>query len=139
LQDSLKKTFDTNFFGVVAVTQAFLPLLRASKHARIVNVSSGLGSLELHGPGRIYADYNILGYCASKSALNAYSVMLANELRGAGILVNAADPGYTATDLNNNSGPQTVAEGSEAIVALATAGKDGATGTYIDRAGTVPW
>ncbi len=138
-QESLRKTFDTNFFGVVAVTQAFLPLLRASKHGRIVNVSSGLGSVTLHQPGQIYSAYNILAYCASKTALNAYSVMLANELRDAGILVNAADPGYTATDLNNNSGPQTVAEGSEAIVALATAGKGSPTGTYIDRAGTVPW
>jgi NAD(P)-dependent dehydrogenase (short-subunit alcohol dehydrogenase family) len=138
-QESLKKTFDTNFFGVVAVTQAFLPLLRASHHARIVNVSSGLGSVALHQPGQVYAAYNILGYCASKSALNAFSVMLANELRDAGILVNAADPGYTATDLNNNSGPQTVAEGSEAIVALAIAGPGSATGGYVDRHGTLPW
>jgi NAD(P)-dependent dehydrogenase (short-subunit alcohol dehydrogenase family) len=65
--------------------------------------------------------------------------MLANELRDAGIKVNTADPGYTATDINNNSGPQTIEEGSEAIVALATAGPDGKTGAYVDRHGTLPW
>lgn len=136
---SLRETFETNFFGTFAVTQAFLPLLRPSMHPRIINVSSGLGSIALHQPGAIYAEYNALAYCASKTALNAFSVMLANELRESGIKVNSVDPGYTATDLNNNSGPQTIAEGSEAIVTLATAGPDGATGGYVDRHGTLPW
>lgn len=139
-QQTLRQTFDTNFFGVIAVTQALLPLLRASSHARIINVSSGLGSITLHSsPRQPYFEYNILGYCASKSALNAFTVMLANELRETGIKVNAADPGYTATDLNNNSGPQTLTEGSEAIIKLATAGPDGLTGGFIDRHGTLPW
>jgi NAD(P)-dependent dehydrogenase (short-subunit alcohol dehydrogenase family) len=139
-QADLRMTFDTNFFGAVAVAQAFLPLLRKSAHARIINVSSGLGSIALHSdPASPYFQYNILSYCASKTALNAFSVMLANELRDSGIKVNAADPGYTATDLNHNSGPQTVAEGSEAIVTLATAGPDSQTGAYIDRHGTLPW
>ena len=139
-EDSLRQTFDTNFFGAIAVAQAFLPLLRKSARARLINVSSGLGSIALHSdPTQPYFQYNILGYCASKTALNAFTVLMANELRDAGIKVNAADPGYTATDLNHNSGPQTVAEGSEAIVSLATAGPDGPTGTYVDRHGTLPW
>ena len=139
-QGNLRYTFDTNFFAAVAVTQAFLPLLHASANARIINVSSGLGSLTLHSdPNWQYGHINVLSYCASKSALNAFTVLLAKELRDSGIKVNVADPGYTATDLNNNSGTQTVAEGSEAIVTLATAPADGPSGTYIDRAGAVPW
>ena len=139
-QESIRQTFDTNFFGVIATAQAFLPLLRKSSHPRIINVSSGLGSIALHSdPAGPYFQYNILSYCASKTALNAFSVLLANELREAGIKVNAVDPGYTATDLNHNSGPQTIQEGSEAIVSLATAGPDGQTGGYVDRHGTLPW
>jgi NAD(P)-dependent dehydrogenase (short-subunit alcohol dehydrogenase family) len=139
-QGNLRYTFDTNFFAAVAVTQAFLPLLHASANGRIINVSSGLGSLTLHSdPNWQYGHINVLSYCASKSALNAFSVLLAKELRDSSIKVNVADPGYTATDLNNNSGTQTVAEGSEAIVTLATAPADGPFGTYIDRAGAVPW
>ncbi len=139
-QQNLRQTFDTNFFGAISVAQAFVPLLRKSAHPRIVNVSSGLGSIALHSdPNAPYFQYNILGYCASKTALNAFTVMLANELRDSGFKVNSADPGYTATDLNSNSGPQTVAEGSEAIVSLATAGPDGLTGANVDRHGTVPW
>ncbi len=139
-QQSLRQTFDTNFFGAIGVTQAFLPLLRKSAHPRIVNVSSGLGSIALHSdPNAPYFQHNMLSYCASKTALNAFTVMLANELRDAGFKVNTVDPGYTATDLNRNSGPQTVEEGSEAIVSLATAGSDGLTGAYVDRHGTLPW
>ncbi len=138
--EAMRKTYDTNFFGAVSVTQAFLPLLRSAEHARIVNVSSGLGSITQHSdPSWAYAKINSLSYCSSKSALNAFTVLLAKELREAGIKVNAADPGYTATDLNGNSGTQTVEEGSEAIVTLATVGVDGPTGTFTDRAGTVPW
>jgi len=139
-QSSLRATFDTNFFGAIAVAQAFVPLLRKSANARLINVSSGLGSIELHSkPDSIYFAYNILGYCASKTALNAFTVMLANELRDSGIKVNTVDPGYTATDLNHNSGPQTIAEGSEAIVSLANAGPDSQTGAYVDRHGSLPW
>lgn len=138
-QEALRQTFDTNFFGAIAVAQAFVPLLRKAANARIVNVSSGLGSITLHEPGQVYFPYNMLSYSASKTALNAFTVMLANELRDAGIKVNTADPGYTATDINKNSGPQTIEEGSEAIVALATAGPDGKTGAYVDRHGTLPW
>ncbi len=137
---ALRQTYDTNFFGVVAVTQAFLPLLRKSTNARIVNVSSGLGSLTQHSdPAWQFSSFTALAYCSSKTALNAFTVLLAKELVESKIQVNAADPGYTATDLNNNSGHQTVEEGSEAIVTYATAGPGGPTGTYRSREGTVPW
>jgi NAD(P)-dependent dehydrogenase (short-subunit alcohol dehydrogenase family) len=137
---AIRQTFDTNFFGAIAVAQIFLPLLRKSSHARLINVSSGLGSIELHSnPDSPYYGYNMLSYSASKTALNAFTVMLANELRDTGIKINSVDPGYTATDMNHNSGPQTIEEGSEAIVSLATAGTDGQTGAYVDRHGTLPW
>ncbi len=138
--EAMRRTYDTNVFGVVAVTQAFLPLLRESANARIVNVSSGLGSLTQHSdPDWEYNSIISLAYCSSKSALNSFTVLLAKELAGDRIQVNAADPGYTATDLNGNSGPQTVAEGSEAIVSFATAAPGSPSGTYRDRHGVVPW
>ena len=136
----VRTIFDTNFFGTLAVTQAMLPLLRAATSARIVNVSSGLGSLTLHSdPAWPYASVKAIGYCASKSALNMLTVQLAWELRDTKIKVNSADPGYTATDLNGNSGHQTIEEGSEETVRLALLPEDGPTGTYSDRAGLVPW
>ena len=138
--EALRKTYDTNFFGVVAVTQALLPLMRSAENPRIVNVSSGLGSLTQQSDmSWEYAAINSLAYCSSKTALNAFTVLLAKELRAAGFKVNAADPGYTATDLNGNSGTQTVEEGSEAIVTLATLPRNGATSTYLSRTGMVPW
>jgi NAD(P)-dependent dehydrogenase (short-subunit alcohol dehydrogenase family) len=135
-----RQTYETNVIGVVAVTQAFLPLLKKSKAGRIVNVSSGLGSLTLRqDPNSPYAQVKAAAYNSSKSALNMLSVILALELAGTGIKVNIADPGYTATDLNNHMGTQTVEEGTEAIVRLATLDADGPTGQYFDRHGTVPW
>ncbi len=117
-----------------------LPMVRKAEQGRIVNVSSGLGSLTQNGDWEwAFAGVKPLGYCTSKTMLNMLTVHLAYELRDTGIKVNAADPGYTATDLNHNSGPQTVAEGSEAIVRLATLAADGPTGGYFDRAGVVPW
>lgn len=137
---AVRRTFETNFFATVAVTQAMLPLVRKSAAGRIVNVSSGLGSLALNAdPASPYAEVKILGYNASKAALNMMTVQLAYELRDTPIKVNAADPGYTATDLNGNSGPQTVEEGSEAILRLAQLPHDGPTGGYFDRHGVVPW
>ena len=135
-----RQTYETNVFGVVAVTQAFVPLLRKSKAGRVVNVSSGLGSLTLASdPSSFYYNVKPAAYNSSKSALNMLTAILAHELKDMPIKVNAADPGYTATDLNGNSGPQTVAEGSEAIVRLATLDTDGPTGKYFDRHGVVPW
>ena len=117
-----------------------LPLVRKSASGRIVNVSSGLGSLALNSdPESPYKDVKVLGYNASKAALNMMTVQLAYELRETAIKVNVADPGYTATDLNGNSGPQTVEEGSEAILRLAQLPEDGPTGGYFDRHGVVPW
>lgn len=139
-QDLLRKTFDTNFFGTIAVTQAFLPLIKKSDAGRIVNVSSGLGSLTLHGdPSWEFYDVKPLAYNASKSALNAFTVILAHELKDTGIKVNSADPGFTATDLNGHQGYKTVEQGASIITRLATLPVDGATGGYFDDQGALPW
>ena len=139
-QDLLRKTFDTNFFGVIAVTQVLLPLLKKSAAGRIVNVSSGLGSLTQHGdPAWEFYEVKPLAYNSSKTALNAFTVMLAHELKDTNIKVNSADPGFTATDLNGQSGYRTVEQGASVIVELATLPDDGATGSYFDDNGIVPW
>lgn len=136
----LRRTFETNVYGVVAVTNALLPALRRSGAGRIVNVSSGLGSLAFTTePSHMYAQHPLLAYNASKSALNAVTVSYANELRGTEIKVNAADPGYCATDLNGHSGPRTPAQGATAAVRLATLPADGPTGGFFDEDGPVPW
>jgi len=129
---------DTNVAGVVRTTTAFLPLLRDSAAPAIVNVTSGLGSFHaVHDPDRIESTVVAPLYTASKSAVTMLTVQYAKALPG--IRVNAADPGYTATDLNGNSGPQTVTEGTDAVVALALQGADGPTGTFTDRSGTAPF
>lgn len=136
----IRQTFDTNFFGVIAVTKAFLPLIKKSESGRIVNVSSGLGSLTLHSdPNSPYYDIKPLAYNTSKTALNMFTVILAHDLKDTKIKVNSADPGYTATDLNHNSGPKTVEQGASIIFDLATLPDDGATGGYFDDQGVVPW
>jgi NAD(P)-dependent dehydrogenase (short-subunit alcohol dehydrogenase family) len=138
--DVLRRTYETNVFGVVTVTNALLPLLRKAPAARIVNMSSGLGSLALTTDlAHPYAQRALLAYNSSKTALNAVTVSYANELRGTGITVNAADPGYCATDLNGHSGPRTPAQGATAAVTLATLPPDGPTGTFADDSGPVPW
>jgi NAD(P)-dependent dehydrogenase (short-subunit alcohol dehydrogenase family) len=134
----VENVFATNVFGLVRVTQAFVPLLRQSAAAVIVNVSSGLGSFAVTSdPDRIESSIVNLHYSPSKAAVNMITVQLAKALPG--MRVNAVDPGYTATDLNGHSGPQTVTEGTDAIVAMAQLGTDGPTGTYSDRAGAMPW
>ncbi len=136
----LRQTFETNFFGTVAFTQPLLPLLRAAEHARIVNVSSGLGSLDINSdPGSPFYHAKSLAYNASKAALNMFTVGLAYDLRDTKIRINSACPGYTATDLNNHSGPQTVEEGAVAIVRLAQLPEDGPTGSFIHKDGTYSW
>jgi NAD(P)-dependent dehydrogenase (short-subunit alcohol dehydrogenase family) len=138
--DAIERTLRVNFMGSVAVTQAMLPLLRKSPSARIVNVSSGLGSLTQNGDSAWpHADVKFLGYSASKAALNMLTVQLAYELRDTAIKVNSADPGYTATDLNGHRGTQTIPEGSAETIRLALLPDDGPTGTYSDRNGIVPW
>jgi NAD(P)-dependent dehydrogenase (short-subunit alcohol dehydrogenase family) len=136
--DAMETTFRTNFFGAVAVTQAMLPLLLKAESARIVNVSSGLGSLAQNGdPGYFASDVKFLGYSGSKVAMNMMTVQLAFELRGTTIKVNSADPGYTATDLNGHRGTQTIPEGAAEAIRLAP--DDGPSGTYSDSKGIVPW
>jgi NAD(P)-dependent dehydrogenase (short-subunit alcohol dehydrogenase family) len=138
--DAVRRVFETNFFGSLAVTQAMLPLLRRSASARIVNVSSGLGSLaENSNPDSIFAAVKLTGYNASKAALNMMTVQLAWELKSARIKVNAADPGFTATDLNDNRGTQTVPEGAAAAVRLALLPEDGPTGGFFNAAGPQLW
>jgi NAD(P)-dependent dehydrogenase (short-subunit alcohol dehydrogenase family) len=117
-----------------------LPLLRRSAAGRIVNMSSDLGSLTLGSdPGYEFANYNLITYQSSKTALNAITVAFAKQLRDAGIKVNAADPGFTATDLNNHRGYQTVEQGAAIAVRLATLGPEGPTGTFQDENSTIPW
>ena len=134
----LEDVFATNVFGIVRVTQAFLPLLAQSGAPVIVNVSSGLGSMTVTTTeGRVENSFTALGYPASKAAVNMLTSQYARALPH--VRVNCVDPGYTATDLNGNSGPQTVEEGTDAIVAMAQIGPDGPTGTFTDRSGDVPW
>ncbi len=138
--ETLRRTYDTNVFGVFAVTQAMLPLLRKSDAGRIVNMSSGLGSLTQNSdPNWAFGAIKPLAYNSSKAALNMLTVIFAAELKDTAIKVNAADPGYVATDLNQHSGPRTVAQGATAPVRLATLPADGPTGGYFDEDGAVPW
>jgi NAD(P)-dependent dehydrogenase (short-subunit alcohol dehydrogenase family) len=138
--DQLRQVYETNVFGAVAVTNAVLPLLRRSEAGRIVNMSSGLGSLTLNSdPGSEFAAYNLITYQSSKTALNAVTVAYAKELRATGIKVNSADPGFTATDLNQQRGYRTVEQAAVIAVRLATLGANGPTGTFQDENGPVPW
>ena len=138
--EAIERDYRVNFIGTVAVTQVMLPLLRKAPAARIVNVSSGLGSLTKTGDRAFqFVAYKYLGYAASKAALNMLTVQLAYELRDTAIKVNSADPGYTATDLNGHRGTQTVAEGAVEIVRLALIPDDGPTGAFSNKNGSVPW
>jgi NAD(P)-dependent dehydrogenase (short-subunit alcohol dehydrogenase family) len=137
--DAIERVLRTNFLGAVALTQAVLPLLRKSEAARIVNVSSDLGSITRHGdPTWKYAQVKVLGYCASKAALNMFTVQLAFELRDQGIAVNSVNPGFTATDLNAHRGQQTVAEGAAEIVRVALQ-KHEQSGKFLETAGELVW
>ena len=140
-----KEVFDTNLFGVVLVTQAFMNLLQKSPQPRIVNVTSGLGSLTLHNdPTWKYYAVKAAVYNASKAALNMYTITLAYELRDTPFKVNAVDPGYTATDFNNHSGPGTVEDAAKRVVKGALINANGATGTFFSddnspETGISPW
>ncbi|MDT7786436.1 MAG: hypothetical protein QOF58_4855 [Pseudonocardiales bacterium] len=139
--DMVRKVFDTNVFGVITVTNAMLPLLRRSPAPRIVNVSSAAGSLTICAApdGPLSTLPASAAYTPSKTALNALTVQYANELRKDGILVNAADPGFVDTDLNNHTGFLTTAQGAAVIVRLATLGADGPTGGFFNASGPLPW
>jgi NAD(P)-dependent dehydrogenase (short-subunit alcohol dehydrogenase family) len=128
-------------FGVVAVYQAMLPLLRESPDARIVNVSSGVGSLATNAdPAYPYHAYFDPIYPASKTALNAMTLAMMIELESTGIKVNLVSPGFTKTNLNGYAGPESVEDGSREVVRVALLGPDGPTGTYTRwENATIPW
>ena len=139
--DALRAAYETNFFGAVAVTNALLPLLRRSAAGRIVNLSSQLGSLTVIGdPASPYADTPLLlAYDSSKTALNMATVLLARELQGTAIKVNAVSPGYCATDLNAFTGHLSAADGAKIPVLAATLPDDGPSGTFFGAEGPIPW
>ncbi|MEV0650439.1 SDR family NAD(P)-dependent oxidoreductase [Phytomonospora sp. NPDC050363] len=139
--DMVRTVFETNVFGVVAVTNAMLPLLRRSPVARIVNVSSGAASTALAADpaGPLSTLPASAAYTPSKAALNALTVQYANELRGDGILVNAVAPGYVDTEINGNTGFLTPAQGAAVLVRYATLDSGGPTGGFFGEAGTEPW
>lgn len=133
-----ERIFAVNVIGVVRTTQAFLPLLRASASPVIVNVSSGLGSFGVvTDPASRESAFSVPVYGSSKAAVGMLTVQYAKGLPD--LRINAADPGFTATDLNGGTGHQSVQEGTDAIVRLATIGPDGPTGTLLSRTGPVPW
>jgi NAD(P)-dependent dehydrogenase (short-subunit alcohol dehydrogenase family) len=137
----VRRVFEVDFFGAVAVTEAMLPLLLRSAAGRVVNVSARSASLAamaaLDGE---FADLPpLLGYPASKAALNAVTTQYAKHLRGSGILVNAVCPGRVATDGNGGSGDRTPEQGAAIAVRMATLGQDGPTGTFVDESGSIPW
>jgi len=132
--EKIRQVFDTNFFGTINVTMAFLDLLKKADAPRIVNVTSGLASLTLHSdPSWKY--YNAKGgaYGPSKTALNAYTIALAHELRESAFKINVVDPGFTATDFNNHRGTGSIPNAAKIIVKYATIGADGPTGRYFSN------
>lgn len=138
--DEVRTIWETNVFGVIAVTQAFVPLLRKSDAAGIVNVSSNLGSLTMLSPANPYRTTFNPGYGASKTALNAITLAFAIELEAEGIKVNAVTPGFTATALNNYEGTETVEQGAAEAVRVALLGGDAPTGTFTGSINaTQPW
>ncbi len=131
---NIREVFNTNFFGTIEVTQIFLDLLKASDAPVIVNVTSGLASLTLHSdPSWTYYNFKAAAYGPSKTALNAYTIALAYELRDSAFKINAVDPGYTATDFNHNQGHGTVEAAAGFIVQYATLGTDGPTGKFFSH------
>lgn len=138
--DVWRRTFDTNLFGLVAVTNAFLPLLRKSVAGRIINLSSILGSLGANDdPTSAFYNFKIPAYNISKSALNAWTIHLAYELKDSGIKVNSAHPGFVKTDLHGVDAPMSPAEGAVTGVNLALLGDDGPTGSFFHLGEVQPW
>ena len=141
----IQNVFDTNFFGVISVTQAFLELLKKSETPRISNITSGLGSLTLHSdPTWKYYNFKAASYVTSKAALNAYTIALAYELRDLPFKVNAIDPGYTATDFNHHSGPGSVESAAAFIIKHTFTNENAPTGQFFsngieDATGISPW
>ncbi|KAA0685368.1 SDR family NAD(P)-dependent oxidoreductase [Neorhizobium sp. P12A] len=137
--EDIRQVYEINVFGPIRIIQAFLPLLKAAGAANVVNVSSELGSLgALTDPKSEFYGVNSLGYNSSKTALNAVTVSFSKALASFGITVNSADPGYTKTDFNGNTGYRTVEQAAEIIVQLA-ASSDGRTATFINDKGVLSW
>ena len=137
--DDVRAVFETNVFGVIAVTQAMLPLLREAQAGRIVNVSSSSGSLTLNSDPQNPHRSMFGTYSSSKTALNAITLAFASALESIGIKVNAACPGFTATDLNNFQGTRTVQQAAREPVRLAFLDANGPTGTFSNEDGEIPW
>ncbi|WP_263408982.1 SDR family oxidoreductase [Terriglobus tenax] len=139
-QDTLHRVFNTNFFGLIALTQKLLPLIRQSPAGRIVNVSSIMGSLTLHADpaSPIYAG-KVLAYNASKAALNLFTIHLAVDLKDTPIKVNSAHPGWVKTELGTQYAPMEIADGAKTSVRLATLPADGPTGGYYFMKESLPW
>jgi len=136
--ETMEAIYATNVFGIVRVTHAMLPLLEASDSPVVVNVSSGLGSFgRVTDPTALESTFPTIAYGSSKAAVSALTLQYSKAFPA--LRVNAVDPGYTATDLNANAGTQSIQEGTEAIIRLATIDADGPTGTFSDRLGNVPW
>lgn len=135
-----RKLMETNFLGTLAVTQALLPLLRQSPAGRIVNLSTTLGSLAINGdPTSPYYDARLIGYNASKAALNMLTIQLAAELKDTAIVVNSVAPGYVKTDLTGHNGFMTPEEGARLPVEYALLGADAVSGRFVEPAGNAPW
>ena len=143
--DQFKAVYDANVYSVVRVTQAFIDLLKKSSEPRIVNVSSSQGSITLHSdPTYKYYDYKVAAYLSSKAALNMYTVVLAYELKGTALKVNAVCPGFTKTDFNGHRGTGTLEDAGKRITKYALIDKDGPTGKFFSEennpeTGEIPW
>lgn len=139
--EDLRKTYETNVFGVFAVTKAMLPLLRRAEAGRIVNLSSEMGSLHINSDPTSFAAHMpaLLAYNSSKTVLNALTVFFAKELRETPIKINSVSPGYAATDLNGHSGYITPEQAAKVPVAYAILPADGPTGGFFGANGTIAW
>lgn len=138
--EAARKIMETNFIGTLAVTQAMLPLLRLSPAGRIVNLSSSLGSLTVNGdPTSPYYSARLIGYNASKAALNMLTVQLAQELRGTPITINSVSPGYVKTDLTGHTGFMTPEEGARLPVEYALLADNTVSGRFVEASGVTPW
>jgi NAD(P)-dependent dehydrogenase (short-subunit alcohol dehydrogenase family) len=138
--DAMRQVYETNVFGVTNVTIAMIPLLRLADQARIVNISSSLGSITMAlDPKDMFYGINSLQYQSSKAALNAVTVEFAKELEGEGIKVNAACPGFVDTDFNGHRGTKSAKQAATIIVKLSTLGANGPTASFQDENGELPW
>jgi NAD(P)-dependent dehydrogenase (short-subunit alcohol dehydrogenase family) len=138
--DVVRRTFETNFFGALAVTQAMLPLLRKSAAGRIVNLSSALGSLTTNSdPSSPFSQSRLIGYNSSKAALNMLTVQLSAELRDTKIAVNSVSPGFVKTDLTRNTGRLSPAEAAVTPVQFALLADDNVSGKFVNVNGELPW